>query len=318
MEHHAVHTRTKGAVAHGFQRLWVVLPSLQRPAGKGFGVEDGALQVAHDLLVLAHVLPSPVGIGPELRSDNGSLGCIQYPVYVEHAERLLSARAVRLNQQGQSRCLLCQFRHVAVVVFGKQLLDGQLPVLLELVGLPFAANALATANHVGQIGHDVVAPALLEFSGEHTAPCLSARFVTVYLEVGESLACMVAGNVDNHLRIGLPELQHRLAAQLVALQSTARFGRLSLVGLADGGLSDAEHHIVRRQSLGQLQCFRLLIIIGSQVHHIARLFCHRIGRNGHHGHILVIIPHRIHFGTGQIYRLRALVRWHRHFAIDQL
>ena len=156
--------------------------------------------------MLAHVLPSPVGVGPELGGYNGSLGCVQYPVDVEHAEGSLSARAVRLNQQGQSRSLLCQFRHVTVIVLGKQLLDGQLPVLLELVGLPFAANALATAYHVGQIGHDVVAPALLELGGEHTAPCLSAGLVAVYLEVGESLACMVAGNVDNHLWVGLPEL----------------------------------------------------------------------------------------------------------------
>ena len=51
---------------------------------------------------------------------------------------------------------------------------------------------------------------------------------------------MLARKVYNHLRIGIPERLHCLAAHLVTLQTLTRQGRLRLIGLAVGGMSEAQ------------------------------------------------------------------------------
>lgn len=170
-------------------------------------------------------------------------------VDVDHAERPLMPRAVRLNHQLQPRCLAGQLRHISVVVFGKQRCHHVGQVFHKLRTL-FLAVYDGPARYVRQVGHDVIPLALAELLRQHHAPVLPARLVAVNLDAGERPPRQFAGNVEQHLRIAVPEVAHGLAPHLVALQSLSRRRCLCFVGLSVCGVAKAEYDGVALHGFG--------------------------------------------------------------------
>lgn len=127
MHHQPVDAHAEDSVGSDLERKRVVFPSVERPACKSFGIDVAEAKFARKLRHYEDTVASPVRrLGPEFATNDEVI------ILGNHLFRI-KRLSIWLDEKSHARSLSHEFCHITIIVLCKQILNGLLPVILELL-----------------------------------------------------------------------------------------------------------------------------------------------------------------------------------------